>query len=90
MNKALKQFEAELKKNMEDAERNGRESEEKLESMTLEEVRRQMEAIRQAQEKTEEQNREDESTGEETQEDGQANAKGEVRIEWVDPITIGK
>lgn len=89
INRALKQFEAELKKSMEEAESAGREAEERLESMTLEEVRRQMEAIRQEQQMQEGKSGTDESAAENAQDDGKADANGEVRIEWVDPITIG-
>ena len=85
--KALKQFEDELRESMEQAEENAKEVDEKLESMTLEEVRKQMEqsTMREEEERMQ-------STGTEDNDDVEnvaAKSGIMVEIEEIDPIMVG-
>ena len=84
IDKALKQFEKELRSGMELAEQNARTVDEKLESMTLEEVRKQIE--KQAAEEAG-----DSDVSQNAQEEGSVTGIDiSVEIETVDPIVVGE
>jgi len=74
IDKALKQFEDELKNGMEMAEEKAKSVDDKLESMTLEEVRKQMEQ---------------QATESDSAEETESKNSISVNIEEIDPITVG-
>lgn len=84
IDKALSRFEEELKSGMELAEESAREADEKLESMTLEEVRKQLEQQSVDEEQINSENQETIQSGQDVTDENIS-----VEVEKIDPIVVG-